>query len=67
MEAVSEPVVLGPLNRFCVDLLLPWEHTASYKLDRKEKEAAEEKEASFISLGKTLTKRLCSHVVVVVM
>lgn len=63
--AVSEPVVLGPLARFWVDRLLPWEHTASYKLDRKEKEAAEEEEASFISLGKTLTKKLRGRHVVV--
>ena len=65
LGAVSEPVVLGPLARFWVDRLLPWEHTASYKLDRKEKEAAEEEEASFISLGKTLTKKLRGRHVVV--
>ena len=49
-------VVLGPLPRIVYDNTLPWEHTASYKLDRKVKEATTGDE--FISLGKALTKKM---------
>ena len=62
LRETSEPVVLGPLPRFWVDRLSPWEHTAAYKLDRKVREAAG---ADFISLGKTLTKKLRRRHVVV--
>ena len=49
-------VVLGPLPRIAYDETLPWEQTASYKLDRKVKEAAEADE--FVSLGKALTMKM---------
>ena len=65
VRAVAQPVVLGPLARIWVDLLLPWEHTAAYKLDRKVKESAEAEGATFISLGKTLTRKLRGRHVVV--
>ena len=49
-------VVLGPLPRIAYDETLPWEQTASYKLDRKVKEAAEADE--FVSLGKAFTMKM---------
>ena len=49
-------VVLGPLPRIAFDATLPWEQTASYKLDRKVKEAAIAGE--FVSLGKALTTKM---------
>ena len=56
VRAVASPVVLGPLPRFWVDRMLPWEHTAAYALDRKEKEAATAEE--FCSLGKSFTTKM---------
>ena len=55
VREVAKPVVLGPLPRFWTDRLLPWEHTAAYRLDRKVKEATVPGE--FHSLGKSLTKK----------
>ena len=57
VRRMAAPVVLGPLPRFVNDRLLPWEHTAAYKLDRKVREAAEEGGDEFRSLGKSLTKK----------
>ena len=63
MRAVSAPVLLGALPRFYVDRLWAWEDTAAYLLDRKVCEAAHVGE--FVSLGKSLTKKLCrKHVLV---
>ena len=59
----GRPLILGPLPRFGIDRMLPWEHTAAYKLDRKVKEVANE--AEFVSLGKALTKKLRRRHVIV--
>ena len=56
VREVSKLVLLGPLPRFYVDRLWIWEATAAYLLDRKVCEAALPGE--FVSLGKSLTKKL---------
>ena len=61
--AATSVVVLGPLPRFYVDRLLRWESTAAYRLDRKVKEAS--RPGEFVCLGKSLTKKLSGHHVVV--
>ena len=63
VRAVSTPVLLGALPRFFMDRLLPWEHTAAYLPDRKVCEVADADE--FISMGKSLTKKLGKRHVVV--
>ncbi|KAF0290216.1 hypothetical protein FJT64_011522 [Amphibalanus amphitrite] len=62
VRAVAPTVVLGPLPRFWVDRMLPWEHTAAYRLDRKVKESAAEGE--FVSLGKSFTTKMSKRHVV---
>ncbi|KAF0307889.1 hypothetical protein FJT64_020845 [Amphibalanus amphitrite] len=62
VRAVAPTVVLGPLPRFWVDSMLPWEHTAAYRLDRKVKESAAEGE--FVSLGKCFTTKMSKRHVV---
>lgn len=51
----SSVVVLGTLPRLAHDLMLPWEHTAAYKLDRTTKDV--KGPSTYITLGKTLTRK----------
>ena len=54
--SASSVLVVGPLPRIAYDITLPWELTASYKLDRKTKIVTTEDE--FVSVGKALTKKM---------
>ena len=53
--SASSVLVIGPLPRIAY-VTLPWELTASYKIDRKTKIVTTENE--FVSVGKALTKKM---------
>ena len=56
VRQVATPVVLGPLPRIYADRLTLWEDTPAYMLDRKVRATA--RCGEFISLGKSLTKKM---------